>query len=358
MKSKFQSKGPDPSLGRAARRNAFRLIVVALFVYCTLAIAVMADEPVFDPAPEQLVVMTWNVEWMFDHDQSNNRSDLSRQQSAPSAEYWQWKVSSVASVIAKCDPTIVALQEIEGGQTLAEVARVLSEKHHLNYRPAFIQGSDRFTEQDVGILQKSGMTHYRRHEQTKTMFDSGLYYNLSKHLVAEFRWNAVPSPLTVLNVHMRATADAEAERVRQGRLARFWLEQHLRAGEDVIMLGDLNSEHQVGEVEGEMRYLIAGGEAANAPQMVDLLGKAPSAARRTHLILDKPFDRILVSTSLMDDDPTVRDWVFSGIAVRPELVVQGRGNDGHAHWDGRLTLPTSELDVSDHAPVIATFELR
>lgn len=189
------------------------------------------------------------------------------------------------------------------------------------------------------------------------MFDSGLYYNLSKHLVAEFRWKAVSSPLTLLNMHLRATVDAEAERSRQGRLARYWVERHLRAGEDVIILGDLNSEHRVGEIEGEMRYVLAGSEAANTPGLVDLLARAPVAARRTHLILDKQFDRILVSPSLMDDDPGVPDWVFSGIAVRPELVVQG-GNDGHAHWDGRLTLPTSELDISDHAPVIATFELR
>ena len=315
-------------------------------------------EPGFDPAPSKLVIMTWNVEWMFDHDKSDNRTDLSREQSAPSIEYWQWKVNAVADAIAKCDATIVALQEIEGGQTLSDIAKALRERHQSYYRSAFIQGSDTFTEQDVGILQRTGLMHYRRHEQSKAMFDSELYYNVSKHIVGEFHWQDVASPLTVMNVHYRATADAEAERTRQGRLSRVWLEPQLDAKEDVIILGDLNSEHVTGELAGEMLYLVKGGPSSGGPVMVDLLERAPAEARRTHLILDKQFDRILVSPSLMEDAPHAPDWVFSEIAVRPELAIIGGGNDGEAHWANRLTMPTTELDVSDHAPIIATFELR
>lgn len=318
----------------------------------------LAAEPLLDPAPEKLVVMSWNVEWMFDHDKSDNLSDLAKEQSAPSAGYWQWKVSAVANAIAQCDPTVVALQEIEGSQTLADIVKELRDKHQLAYRAAFVQGSDSFTEQDVGILQKTGLVNYGRYEQSKTMFDSGLFYNVSKHIVAEFRWADVSSPLTLLNMHLRATADAEKERSRQGRLARFWLERQLDAGEDVIFLGDLNSEHPVGEIAGEMQFLVDGGQPQNPPQLVDLLANAPAQSRRTHLILDKQLDRILVSPSLMTDDPNARDWVFTSMAVRSELVIQGQGNDGPAHWDGRLTMRTSELDISDHAPVIATFELR
>lgn len=302
--------------------------------------------------------MTWNVEWMFDDYRGDNRSELAREQSAPSKEYWQWKVAAVAEAIAKCDATIVALQEIEGEQTLADIAAELREKHHRSYRAAFIPGSDRFTEQDVGILQRTGLAHYRRHEQSKTMFDSEQFYNVSKHLVAEFRWADVASPLTVMNMHLRAKAEAESERTRQARLARYWLEPQLDAGQDVIFLGDLNSEHSVGELAGEMQQLVAGGDVAQPPQLVDLLENAPADQRRTHAILSKAFDRILVSPSLIADEPGQRDWVFANIAVRPELVIRGQGNDGPAHWDGRLTMQLDELDVSDHYPLVATFELR
>lgn len=331
--------------------------VVCAATIC-LSSALQAAEPGLDPAPRQLVVMTWNVEWMFDHDKSDNKSDLSKQQSAPSADYWKWKVAAVAKAIASCDATIVALQEIEGSQTLLDIANELRDKHKQVFRTAFIQGSDTFTEQDVGILQRSGLSNYRRYEQSKAMFDSKQYYNLSKHLVAEFRWADVASPLTIINMHLRATAESETERTKQGRLARLWLEPQLAAGQDVIFLGDVNSEHPAGELAGEMKYLVAGGESPNPPQCIDLLSKAPENARQTHLILPKQFDRIVVSPSLIADNPATRDWVFTSIAVRPDLAIIGAGKDGEAHWDGRLTMPISELDVSDHAPVVATFELK
>ncbi len=248
------------------------------FTICSPAVSADAE---LDPAPARLVVMTWNVEWMFDHNTSDNQSDLARQQSAPSVEYWKWKVAAVAKAIASCDATIVALQEIEGNQTLNDIAKELRDKHGQNFRTAFIQGSDTFTEQDVGILQRSGLMNYRRHEQSKAMFDSKQYYNLSKHLVAEFRWADVSSPLTIINMHLRATAESETERTKQGRLARRWLERQLDAGEDVIFLGDINSEHPVGDIAGEMKYLIAGGDSPNPPQCIDLLSRAPEQARTT-----------------------------------------------------------------------------
>ncbi len=340
---------------RHGQRSLWSLAALTAATFFGGTAHAQSDPKYGDPPPEPLVVMTWNVEWMFDNDASDNRSDLSKQQSSPTVDYWKWKVSAVAEAIAKCDATIVALQEIEGSQTLADIGKELREKHKLNYRFAFIQGTDNFTEQDVGILQKSGLVNFRRHEQSKTMFNSNEFYNLSKHIVTEFQWAGIKSPLTILNSHFRATAEAEAERTRQARLARFWLESQLAAGQDVIILGDLNSEHLVGDLTGDMEILV--GKGSQTP-LIDLLGKAPENARTTHLILDKQFDRILVSPSMVEDDPSTKDWVFSNIAVRSELAIRGAGKDGEAHWDGRLKIPTTELDVSDHAPVVATFELR
>ena len=318
-----------------------------------------AADPGLDLAPAKLVVMTWNVEWMFDHDKSDNKSDLAKQQSSPSADYWKWKVAAVAKAIAslRCydcgfarnrrQPNAHRHSQRTARETQASVSYCLHSRAAIHSH-----------EQDVGILHRSGLSNYRRYEQSKTMFDSKQYYNLSKHLVAEFRWADVASPLTIINMHLRATAESETERTKQGRLARWWLEPQLSAGQDVVFLGDINSEHPVGELAGEMKYFINGGESPNPTQCVDLLGQAPENARQTHLILPKPFDRIIVSPSLTVDDPAARDWVFTSIAVRPDLAIGGTGKDGEAHWDGRLTLSTSELDVSDHAPVIATFELK
>ena len=45
-----------------------------------------------DAPPNQLTVMTWNVEWMFDNNPSDNRSKVAREQSAPNEDYWKAKL--------------------------------------------------------------------------------------------------------------------------------------------------------------------------------------------------------------------------------------------------------------------------
>ncbi|MCA9195771.1 MAG: endonuclease/exonuclease/phosphatase family protein, partial [Planctomycetales bacterium] len=272
--------------------------------------------------------MTWNVEWMFDDYLGDNRSDLAKQESAPSKEYWNTKVDRVAAAIAEVEPQIIALQEIEGSQTLSDIAAALRGKHQRTYRFAFIQGTDTFTEQDVGILYPTagGLVSYSRQEQTSDMFQSQRYYNLSKHIIAEFRWAGSSAPLTVINLHLRATVDAEEPRTRQARLARHWMEPHLAHGEDVIVLGDFNSEHLPGDLDGDVGAIVIGQQ--NGPQLIDLLGQIPDGAQRTHAVLDRPFDRIYASPSLMQDEPG-QDWVFEKIEILPELTIVGTP-DGEA----------------------------
>ncbi len=331
-----------------------RFCLVVLF---SLSARAALAQP-FDKAPKKLRIMSWNVEWMFDHYRGDNRSDLSREQSAPSKEYWQNKLSGVAEVIAGAEPEIVALQEIEGFQTLRDLARHLDDEHDLNYRFAFIQGTDSFTEQDVGLLFRykdvhAGLVAYRRHEQSQTMFSSREFYNLSKHLVADFRWSDVEQPLTLLNVHLRARAEGEPIRERQAKLARLWLEPHLAAGEDVILVGDLNSEHASGDIQGEMAVLIGDD---TQPKMVDLVSRLEDSQASTHLILDKQFDRMLVSQSLIEDGAGL-DWCFESIVILDEAIVRGT-HDGEEHWENRQSMSIDELDLSDHFPLLATFELK
>lgn len=325
----------------------------------TVGLSSRAWSQPYDDAPHTLRVMTWNVEWMFDDDASDNRSSLSREQSVPSRMYWEAKRDGVAAVIAGYEPEIVALQEIEGVQTLNEIIARLRSEHELSYHYAFIQGRDSFTEQDVGLLVRGGLLGYSRREQSTRMFASQQFYNLSKHLIAEFHWGNVASPLTVMTVHLRATADAEEIRVKQARLARHWLEPELQAGEDVILLGDLNTEQPVlnpndeTSVSGDIAAIVG---IDDQVRMVDLLTRLPDTTQATHLSLDKQFDRILVSESMMVDGEGA-DWCFEKIEVLREKIVRGQP-DGQSHWSQRLTLGVEEFDLSDHYPVMATFELR
>lgn len=307
----------------------------------------------FDAPPRELRIMTWNVEWMFDAYHGDNRSKLSREQSAPTEEFWEAKLAAVTELLARYQPDIIALQEIEGAQTLRQIGERLRQQHQLIYQYAFIEGSDSFTEQDVGCLSRSGLCSFKRHVQSQTMYDSHQYYNLSKHLACEFRWAGLDNPLVVLTVHLRATPEAEDLRVRQARLARHWLQPDLAAGRDVILLGDLNTEQTVLSPAAEIAEIV-GTDAS--PQMVDLLGHASNPNQSTHLVLEKQFDRVFVSPSLMQDGPG-EDWSFEKIEVLPDGIVRGQP-DGEQHWHNRLTIAIDELDISDHYPVMATFILK
>jgi endonuclease/exonuclease/phosphatase family metal-dependent hydrolase len=337
-----------------AKMNRLPLVVMTCMALAIGGLPCTAKGQPYDVAPRVLRVVTWNVEWMFDDYTGDNRSDLAKEQSAPSREYWEAKLDGVAEVLAGINAHIIALQEIEGDQTLSELSRVLREKHRQSFRMAFIQGSDRFTEQDVGVLVRSGMIAYSRREQSKAMFASEQFYNISKHLFVEMRWNNVDNPLTLLNVHFRATADAEEFRLRQARLARHWLEPALARGEDVIVLGDFNSEAEPGVVERDIAVLAG---ASSAEPLIDLVSLLPDNRASTHLILDRQFDRIMVSRSMMEDGPGL-DWVFQDIRLVQEPIYRG-AKDGAEHWSRRLTAsPADDLDLSDHYPVVATFKLQ
>lgn len=334
-------------LTKASSMHSVPLAMAAFTLVFSCPLALNAQP--YDPAPESLSVMTWNVEWMFDDYLGDNRGKVAREQSAPNRQYWDAKVEAVSTVIATEKPHVVALQEIEDLKTLAAISAVL-KKSGLSYRWAFIQGTDTYTEQDVGFLIQNGLVSYRRHEQSQAMFDSQAFYSMSKHLAAELRWSNVSSPLTLMNVHFRATREAEDKRVRQARLARHFLQRPLAAGEDVILLGDTNSEYAAGNTSGDVAAITA---SPTGPKMVDLLSRLEDPTQSTHLILDKQFDRIYVSESMMSDDPG-EDWVFESIRVVVKPVVHGK-RDGVEHWAERQTMPLEELDASDHFPVIAVF---
>ncbi|MFM8326999.1 MAG: hypothetical protein ACKN9U_19230, partial [Pirellulaceae bacterium] len=162
----------------------------------------------------------------------------------------------MADAIAKMQPTILAVQEVENRKVLLELTKELKDRHQLGYRVAFIEGFDSATEQDVAFLYRGGLVEFSRREQTKEQFDSQDFYNLSKHLFGKFQWqvDGRTETFTLLNVHFRAKPEESAIRLRQSRLARTWLQPHLDQGEHVIFLGDTNIEEPCCEPQlgGEM----------------------------------------------------------------------------------------------------------
>jgi endonuclease/exonuclease/phosphatase family metal-dependent hydrolase len=300
------------------------------------------------------------LEWFYDDYTGDNPSKLAREQSAPTREDWDWKLDVTGQAITALDPTILCLQEIESRRSMYNLVKHMREKHKLDYRIAFVEGSDVFTEQDVCILAKSGLVEFSRREQSKEMFQSKEYYDLQKHIFATFEWGhgETKQKITLLNVHLRAMEDKEDIRKRQAKLCQAWLQEKLLAGENVILIGDTNTNYLFGESKQDSDIGIMRGLDTDDKRddLFDAHEIMPPDARHTHII-HKQFDRILVSESLRNDIPEKKNFVLTAASVRSDLNTRGKEQDKD-HWEIYWKIPADERDVSDHFPVVADFELK
>lgn len=309
--------------------------------------------------PESIRIATWNVEWYFDDFKANNRNDLARQQSAPSRDEYDWKKRQLARVISVLQPDIIGLQEVEDREVIFQLTKELESQFQSRYRYAYIDGFDFGTEQDVAILYKSGLVEYSRFETSGDAGDDERYYNIGKHLFCRFAWGKSDDrvELFVGNAHFRAGPDESELRIKQGRLMHEWVRPRLENGENVLLLGDFNTETFPESVnrKSDLGVLMGLETDARADDLVDLNQALPEGMRFSHMG-GKMFDRLLGSQAMVDDTPRRKDLVFSRIVVRPDLVIVG--NKDQDHRDRYYQIPRQERDISDHYPVMAEFLIR
>lgn len=330
----------------------------AWFLFCSFLIAPLVVSA--DPPPEQVVICSWNAEWLFDNYDGDNFAELARKMKAPSREDWDWKLAGVEKVVRGIKPTILALQEIENQRVLYYLTQRFREDADLKYRISFVEGTDYFTEQDVGLLSLSGLTGFGRREQSKEEFENKRHMSLTKHIFATYEWGsgADRERLIVCNLHLRARGDAAQLRIRQANLARTWLNEAIKKGENVVILGDMNSDEFAdgttpdGDI-GTMRGL-------NTPEkdddLFDTLVELKDKNRHTHLN-GQQYDRILLSKGLMEDDPARKDLFFKSVEIRRDLVIRGKEQDKD-HMDIFWTIPAEERDTSDHYPLVVTLDYK
>ncbi|QDT12055.1 Endonuclease/Exonuclease/phosphatase family protein [Planctomycetes bacterium K23_9] len=314
---------------------------------------------------EPLTIMTWNVEWFFDDNDGDNFSKLAKEKTAPSRGDWDWHRDAVAHSIAQSKPSILALQEVENRRVLWYLSRALDRSHKLKYSELCDESGDHFTEQDVGFMYRSpiDVLQTRHHRLTRAMKKTEKYFDLSKHIVGLFEvpnGTDTPEHVTVLNLHLRSRAEGESIRKRQARLAHLWMRDMIATGANVIILGDTNTEEKGDTTlaESDLGILSGAETESTADDLVDITLNLAREDRRTHLLPDRQFDRILVSQSLIDDDPSRPDLVFSKIDVLRDLAIQGELDTEAEHWEEYWQRDPKRRDLSDHLPVQATFEIK
>ncbi len=315
-------------------------------------------------AAEPLTVMSWNLEWFFDDFSGDNYSDLAKEQSAPDRVSWDWKRDLVAKSIASVNPTIAALQEIEGRRVLWYLTRSLDREHKREFGEICIEGKDHFTEQDVGFLfrRPADLIMQTQFNRSGVTSRDTQFFDVTKHLLAVFDFPVGDSfeRVTLLNVHLRSRDEGAPIRIRQARLIRQWLKSAIESGENVIVLGDINTEENAihSSLISEMTVLTGRDTPSTDDDLVDLHVYLSGANPQTHILRGKNFDRILVSRSLIEDRAGVPDLVFKSIEIRSELNVQGEVDEPLQHWERYWEIPSNQRDLSDHHPVIATFEVK
>jgi hypothetical protein len=326
------------------------------------------------PSDAPFRVMSWNLEWFYDDEPADNYSNLAKEQSAPSRAQWDWKRDSVASAISVAKPSIAAFQEVENRRVLWYLTRALSREHSLSFREICLEGDDVFTEQDVGFVYRTGGDAASRSPlliepvlasvfgRTTAMMKDSQTAEVSKHVVVEYEVTRgdVSERVTIANLHLRAREEAVAIRTKQARTMHAWLADKIRSGENVIALGDFNTEEIiVPAAAGTDMHAVCGQETPDADDdLYDLHEHLAAGQRQTHLLNGKAFDRILVSKSLLEDAPDRVDLVFTKIERLKDLAINGAVDQPDEHWNGYWQMDDAERDISDHWPIMATFEFK
>lgn len=325
-----------------------------------LAVALLASTAAADPPPEQVVVCSWNVEWLFDNYDGDNFAELAKKMRAPSREDWDWKLDGVEKVLREIKPTILGLQEIENQRVLYYLTQRFRDEAAYKYRIAFIEGTDYFTEQDVGLMALSGLTSFSRREMSKEEFDNKNNMAVTKHIIATFEWGtgADKEKVTVCNMHLRARGDAANLRTRQAHLIRAWLGELIKKGENVILMGDMNTDEFATSTppDSDIGTMIGLNTPEKDDDLFDTLTVLKDPKRHTHLN-GQQYDRILISKSLVDDDPQRKDLSFKSVAIRRDLVIRGKEQDKD-HMDIFWSIPPEERDTSDHYPLVVTLDYK
>ncbi len=332
--------------------------------WVTVALSLPAAWTVADDPVQRLTVMTWNLEWFFDDSTRDNRSELAKEKAAPGRDAWNQRRDAFAAAIASARPTIAAFQEVESQQTLWYLTRAIQRNHELDYRETLLQGRDYYTEQDVGVLTSPDVSvaSATLFDVTKSMQPAGDFGAVTKHLLVSIE---VPvgdgyQTIDVMVLHLRARDVATELRTAQAASINEWLRRRASTN-PVIIMGDFNTEEPAVGVNpmSEIGRLIRRDTPSAADDLVDLHTRLSSDPRGlTHIVPGKAFDRILVSRELVEDQPGVPDLVLTDVRVASELNVRAGRDEIEPHFNHYWDLPVDKRDLSDHDPIIATFEVR
>ncbi len=295
--------------------------------------------------PASFTVVALNAWWLFD---GIGEEEFSTAPQSP--EEAEAHLSDVAAYLASIDPDFVSLAEIEDRAMLDR----LNEKLGNGYRPIFVQGTDEETGQDVAALSRFPVAETGRSDaQVRYPIpESSLRGPMGTEAVYKHYWATTEvggRTIVLIGLHLLAYPDELQRVVRreaQASIIRDLAKGFLDAGYEVIVLGDVNDfDADVCDAAGNEprtcvdRLLKDVDPDRDGDELVNVCDRLEPCERYTYW-----YDRNRNGIDDGDEEHSQIDHIYASRGLIPYL--------SEVWIDHSYAART----VSDHWPVIATFE--
>jgi endonuclease/exonuclease/phosphatase family metal-dependent hydrolase len=271
MKRDFGGPGGD-LLQFSGPRRALGILLLLGGILALLGVSCEVGEPA-EKNLEKLDILSWNVQALFDGEESGSEYADYGETAGWSAEKYAARLTSIArglSQIPSGFPDILALVEIENPQTLQDLAENLASLGG-KYRHSFFASVSGMS-LGLGVLSKFPLIRQAAHS-----FSSEL--EAVPRPVAEVWVEAGGAPLVLFICHWKSKLGGDEETEGQRRASARLILRRLREieaetpGTPVLVAGDLNENHDEYYRQAG-RYICA------------LLPDDPKAAQHTGLYRD------------------------------------------------------------------------
>ena len=228
---------------------------------------------------------TFNAEFLFDGEGDEGEATFDWKGDPAKARVHRDKI---ARVVRMLDADVVMLQEVEN---LGVLQKMIEESlGDLGYQAYLVDGADRFTGQDVGLLSRLPIQETGRTDVRARVGDTDVQYGVSKNLWARLDLAGIPT--TLIGVHFLARPDdpeRKPKREAQAEVIRQLVEQEQALGRAVVVLGDFNDfdgsapDRRASQPITDVLATIRRAGPQPQDDLVSLLGEVPQAQRFTSL---------------------------------------------------------------------------
>ncbi len=309
-----------------------RAIMIALFLVLLARPSALAQTP----ATNQLVLVSWNVENLFDPelDPANPgaKDYTPKGWTRWTPERYALKLAHLAEVIAAMRPDVLCLIEVENRHVLEDLTRVLRDVHQVDL-PVILhrEGGDR-RGIDVAMLARIAPV------ATNWITPVPLQRDI---LIARFEMYG--RPLTVCLNHWKSWIGPAAENVRirtsEAQAARAEITRRLagNAAAAITALGDFNDNVEAASLTRDAGFVLWPPTQPLATNSMALLynlsGMLSTEARGTYYYAKdrvwNSFDSISVSRGMLPGGAQTSVWQVVTNSYGPFVLPQQRDESGH-----------------------------